>query len=110
MSNNQEVQTNLHRRKFILFTLLHATVCFLVAIGTIIILNGSHSRDYSFIEKALRVTIALIYIFSNAYVFGLFIFRYFSKYIDLNLMGTISIFVSPLWLLCAVQLYKFLLV
>lgn len=93
-------------KKFILFNLFHMAVCVTATIVTILILGGRHFPDYSFFEKALRVLIALFYFIGTAHFFVFFVLNYFAKYIDIKVLGRISIFVSPVWFFLIAYLYQ----
>lgn len=92
-------------RKFILFNVLHMTGCFIATAVTLHILGGKNFIEYSLFEKALRGSIALIYFIGAAYFVAFFVLRYFSKYIDVNILGKILIYLSPLWLILSAFLY-----
>ncbi len=93
-------------KKFILFNLFHAVACVTGTIVTILILGGRHFPDYSFVEKVFRVAIALFYFVGTAHFFIFFVLNYFAKYIDIKILGKISIYVSPLWFFLVGYLYQ----
>ena len=92
-------------KKFILFNIFHMAVCVTSTIVTILILGGRHFQDYSFVEKALRLTIAFFYFIGTARFFIFSVLNYFSKFIDIKILGKISIYVSPLWFFLTAYLY-----
>ena len=86
--------------------MFHAAVCVTGTMVTILILGGRHFTDYSLVEKAFRVAIALFYFVGTAHFLVSFVLNHFAKYIDIKILGKISIYVSPLWFFLVGYLYQ----
>jgi hypothetical protein len=93
-------------KKLIFFNVFHAGFCYVVTVVTILILGDVHFPEYSLFEKALRVMLSLSYFIGSAYFFGLYVIRYFSKFIDAAILWRISVYISPMWILLSAFLYR----
>jgi hypothetical protein len=93
-------------KRLLFFSVFHAGFCYIITTVTILALGDVNFFEYTLIEKALRVILSLSYFIGSAYLFGAYVIKYFSKYIDAKILWKMSVYISPLWMLLSAFLYR----